>query len=183
MGKVYESINAAQRDFISQQKLFFVGSAPSSEGHVNISPKGMDSFRVLGDNTVAYLDVTGSGAETIAHVRENGRLVIMFCAFEGRPMILRLHGQAEVIERGNDRFATLATNFPELPGTRSIIVLNVNRVADSCGWNIPLYSFEGSRDYYDNYVDKVGHEGLRKGQLEKNMQSIDGLPALTEPSF
>ena len=184
MGKLYEELTSELIDFIQAQQMFFVGSAPLSDnGHVNISPKGMDSFRVLDNRTVGYLDVTGSGVETISHVKENGRLVIMFCAFEGSPLTLRLHGRAEVLERQHAEFEALLKEFPELPGIRSIIRLNVERIADSCGWTVPLYRFEGTRDYYDNYAAKKGPEGFRQGQLAANMQSIDGLQGLDAPSF
>jgi hypothetical protein len=164
--------------------MFFVGTAPLSEsGHVNISPKGMDSLRVLDARTLAYLDLTGSGIETVSHVKENGRLVLMFCAFEGKPFILRLHGRAEVIEAGHPEFKTLLAHFPTLPGTRSVIRLNATRIADSCGWTVPLFNFAGTRDYYDNYAEKLGKEGIREGQLAANMLSIDGLKGLEGPSM
>jgi pyridoxamine 5'-phosphate oxidase-like protein len=184
MGKLYDELTPKLIEFIEAQKMFFVGTAPlSSDGHVNVSPKGMDSLRILDARTIAYLDVTGSGVETVAHVKENGRLVMMFCAFEGRPFILRLHGHAEVLERANPEFASLVSRFPELPGTRSIVRLSVRRIADSCGWAVPLYDFVGVRDYYDNYAEKLGPAGLREGQLQANMRSIDGLPGLDAPSY
>jgi hypothetical protein len=183
MGKVYEALSAKQLDFIRAQKLFFVASAPlAASGHVNVSPKGMDSLRVLDSTTVAYLDLTGSGVETIAHVKENGRLVIMFCAFEGSPLILRLHGRAEVLEPGNAEFGSLLGAFPELPAVRSIIRMNVERIADSCGWTVPLYDFAGMRDYYQTYADRQGPEGIRKAQLASNLASIDGLSGLRQPT-
>ena len=184
MGKLYEELNNDLIGFIGAQKLFFVGTAPlSGEGHVNVSPKGMDSFVVIDNKTVAYLDVTGSGVETISHIKENGRLVFMFCAFEGNPLILRLHGKASVVETRDKAFADLRTHFAELPGVRSIIKLEITRIADSCGWNVPLYQHEGSRDYYQNYAEKLGPEGMRKGQLASNMLSIDELPGLSGPSM
>ena len=184
MGKLYQELTPDLIQFISDQHLFFVGTAPlSGEGHVNISPKGMDSLSVLNNKTIAYLDVTGSGVETIAHLKENSRLVMMFCAFEGKPFILRLHGKGSVIEASDKRFTELRTHFPDLPGVRSIITLDIDRIADSCGWNVPLYSFEGTRDYYHNYAEKLGPEGIRAGQLDANMTSIDDLPGLNEPSM
>lgn len=184
MGKQYQALTPELIRFIADQQMFFVGTAPlSGEGHVNISPKGMDSLRVLNDTTLAYLDVTGSGVETISHIRENGRLVMMFCAFEGRPFILRVHGKGSVIETKDASFPALRAHFGDLPGVRAIIKLDITRIADSCGWNVPLYAYEGTRDYYQNYADKLGPEGLREGQLAANMQSIDGLPGLTEPSI
>ena len=184
MAKQYPGLTEKHVEFIADQHMFFVASAPTaSDGHVNVSPKGMDSFRVLSPNTVAYLDVTGSGVETISHVKDNGRLVIMFCAFSGSPLTLRLHGQAEVLETGQPRFAELIDRFPDLPGRRAIIQLNVSRVADSCGWTVPLYEHVGYRDYYDRYAEAKGAEGMREAQLAVNMHSIDGLKALDKPSF
>jgi len=176
-------LDQQQIEFIEAQKMFFVGTAPASlDGHVNISPKGMDSLRVLGPTTIAYLDVTGSGVETISHLKENGRLVMMFCAFEGKPLTLRLHGRGEVIETHNPEFSELIELFPELPGIRSIIRLNIDRVADSCGWTVPLYEFAETRDYYDKYAEHIGVEGMRAGQLKSNMTSIDGMVGLDKPS-
>ena len=184
MGKLYEELTPKLVEFIEAQKMFFVGTAPlSGDGHVNISPKGMDSLRVLDTRTVAYLDVTGSGIETISHVKENGRMVIMFCAFEGKPLTLRLHGKADVLEVDHPEFGSLSARFPDLPGARSIVRLTALRIADSCGWTVPLFEYAGTRDYYDNYADKLGAEGLRKGQLAGNMRSIDGLPGLAKPSL
>jgi len=184
MGKLHEALTPQLIAFIEAQKMFFVGTAPlSASGHVNISPKGMDCLRVLNRGTLAYLDVTGSGVETISHVKENGRLVIMFCAFEGKPFILRLHGKADIIEAHHSEFEILRGRFPELPGIRSIVRLNVTRVADSCGWTVPLYEFAGTRDYYDNYARKLGAEGIRAGQLAANMRSIDGLDGPERPSL
>jgi hypothetical protein len=184
MGKLYPELTPKLIEFIEAQRMFFVGTAPlSGDGHVNVSPKGMDSLRVLDTRTLAYLDVTGSGVETVSHVKENGRLVMMFCAFEGKPLILRLHGRAEVLERAHRDFAALVGHFPPLPGTRSIIRLSISRIADSCGWTVPLYDFVGVRDYYDNYATRLGPRGIRQGQLAANMQSIDGLRGLDSPSF
>jgi hypothetical protein len=184
MGKQYDELTPQLIAFIEKQKMFFVGTAPlSARGHVNVSPKGMDSLCVLDTHTLAYLDVTGSGVETIAHVKENGRMVMMFCAFDGRPLIVRLHGEAEVLEAHHTEFHALKTRFPDLPGARSIIRLNVTRIADSCGWTVPLYEFAGTRDYYDNYATKLGADGIRAGQLEANMYSIDGLAGLERPSL
>ncbi len=184
MGKQYDELTPKLIEFIEAQKMFFVGTAPlDGDGHVNISPKGMDCFRVLDSRTVAYLDVTGSGVETLSHVKENGRLVMMFCAFEGKPFTLRLHGKADVLEVGHAEFKTLQKLFPDLPGTRSIIRLNALRIADSCGWTVPLYEYSGTRDYYDNYAEKLGADGMREGQLAANMRSIDGLRGLDKPSL
>ena len=184
MGKLHDSLTPPLIAFIEAQKMFFVGTAPLSDtGHVNVSPKGMDSLRVMGPRSIAYLDVTGSGVETISHVKENGRMVMMFCAFEGKPFILRLHGSADVVEVHQAEFDALKRRFPDLPGARAIIRLNISRIADSCGWTVPLYEFAGTRDYYDNYAKKLGTEGIRAGQLAANMRGIDGLRGLEQPSL
>jgi len=183
MGKVYQALDDKLIAFIEAQKMFFVATAPlAAKGHVNVSPKGMDGVRILDDHTVAYLDVTGSGVETISHLKENGRMVMMFCAFEGKPMILRLHGRGEVLENQHPEFAGLLPRFPALPARRAIIRLHVERIADSCGWTVPLYGFQGTRDYYDNYAASLTDERLRKAQLASNMQSIDELPGLSSPT-
>ncbi len=165
--------------WIEKQKMFFVGTAPlSGDGHVNLSPKGGDSFRVLGPLEVAYLDYTGSGAETIAHLRENGRMVIMFCAFEGPPQIFRLHGKGTVHLKGTAEYEKLATQFPENPGARAIIKLDVKRVADSCGYSVPFYEYQGNREVLNNWSSKKGEDGILAYQQEKNVTSIDGLPSI-----
>src|SRR5262249_22524350 len=139
MGKVYEQLNDSLADFIGRQHVFFVGTAPTSpEGHLNVSPKGLDTFRILGPKTVAYLDMTGSGIETVDHVREDGRITLMFCAFEGRPLIVRLYGRGRVVEPGDGDWDALIARFPEYPGARSVVVVEVERVADSCGFAVPL---------------------------------------------
>lgn len=162
--------------------MFFVGTAPlTADGHVNLSPKGGDSFRVLNPLEVAYLDYTGSGAETIAHLRENGRMVIMFCAFEGPPQIFRLHGQGTSHLEGTPEYQRLAESFPDNPGARSIIHMKVERVADSCGYSVPFYEYKGNRDGLDKWATKKGPEGVKNYQAEKNATSIDGLPCI-DPS-
>jgi hypothetical protein len=179
MGKVYEVIDERSRALIEAQHLFFVATAPSgSEGRVNLSPKGLDTFRVLDEKTVAYLDFIGSGAETIAHLRDNGRIVLMFCAFEGPPKIVRLHGKGETVEPRDARFHELRARFPEAPGVRSVIIVHVDRVSDSCGYAVPLYEYKGERDTLANWAEKKGEEGLAAYQRDKNKTSIDGLPAL-----
>lgn len=184
MGKIHDELTPRLVDFIDRQHMFFVATAPlAGDGHVNLSPKGMDSLRVLDPLTIAYLDVTGSGVETVSHLKENGRMVMMFCAFDGSPFILRLHGRGEVLERAHPQFAELAEGFPALPGLRSIIRLQISRIADSCGWTVPIYDHVGSRDYYDNYAEKLGVDGMREAQLAVNMRSIDGLAGLDGPSF
>jgi len=168
--------------FIKAQHLFFVATAPlDAAGHVNLSPKGLDCLRILDSKTVAYLDLTGSGIETIAHLRENGRIVLMFCAFQGPPKIVRLHGRGEVFEQGDSRFDELRPLFPSLAGTRSIIVVSVNRVADSCGYAIPLFSYEGERSQLIEWAENKGEAAVEQYRSEKNRMSIDGLPGLSGP--
>jgi Pyridoxamine 5'-phosphate oxidase len=191
MGHIYEEIGESLRSWIVRQPMFFVATAPlAADGHVNVSPKGpIGSLRVLGGDRVAYLDVGGSGAETIAHVRENGRIVVMFCAFEGPPRIVRLHGTAEVLLRGEERFDTLLAEaaFEDLSvpeARRAIIDVEVHRVSDSCGYGVPLMTFEGMRDHHPRSTGKklrtLGLEGYRAVRLQTNGRSIDGLPALEE---
>jgi len=184
MGKTYQQLTPELVRFIEAQHMFFVGTAPlAANGHMNISPKGMDSLRILDTKTVAYLDVTGSGVETISHLKENGRMVMMWCAFNGKPLTVRLHGKGEVLENDHPAFAQLRSEFPDLPGVRSIIRLRATRIADSCGWTVPIYEHTGTRDYYDRHAQEKGPEGMRKSQLQGNMQSIDGLAGLSKPSF
>lgn len=178
VGKLYEAITPKLKTWIEAQKMFFVATAPlAQDGHINCSPKGMDSFRVLGDNLVGYLDLTGSGAETIAHIRENGRTVIMFCAFEGAPNIVRLYGTGEVCEIGTQAFANYQKHFPEMAGARSIILVHVSRVTDSCGFGVPFYAYQGERDTLVRWAEKKGSDAIADYRVEKNTASIDGLPA------
>jgi hypothetical protein len=183
MGKVLNSITAELREWIVAQPMFFVATAPiSSSGHVNCSPKGGDSLRIIGPGEVAYQDYAGSGAETAAHLRENGRIVLMFCAFIGSPRIVRLHGRGEVFTPHSAEFADLAARFSSHPGTRSIVVVKVSRVSQSCGTGVPLMSFQGQRDELAGWALKKGPDGLKKYMAEKNQRSIDGLPAFTPTS-
>ena len=189
MGREYDLIDDHWRGWIARQPMFFVATAPlEGDGHVNVSPKGPGgSLRVLDERTVAYLDVIGSGAETIAHLRENGRIVVMFCAFEGPPKILRLHGRGEVVPAEDPRFADLfgRCEFQELgppEARRAVVVVHVSRIADSCGYGVPLMSYEGDRPHHDawaqNKLRTRGPEGLLDYQREKNSTSLDGLPAV-----
>jgi hypothetical protein len=179
MGKVYEALDEALMGFIGRQHVFFVGTAPDSpEGHLNVSPKGLDTFRILGPNSVAYLDLTGSGIETVAHLRQNGRITIMFCAFEGRPLVVRLYGRGRVVEPGDPEWESLLTHFPEYPGVRSVVVVDVERVADSCGYAVPLYEFKGERSQLIAYANKKGPEGMEQYKAKKNRASIDGIAGL-----
>lgn len=179
MGKLYAGIDAALREWVAKQKMFFVATAPlSADAHVNCSPKGLDSFRILDEHTVAYQDLTGSGVETIAHLKENGRIVIMFCAFEGPPRIVRFHGRGEVVATGHPDFAGLCAQFPDRDGTRAFIRVRVERISDSCGYAVPLYEFRKDRDVLDKWTDAKGSEGLKIYRAQKNTESIDGLPGL-----
>ena len=194
MGKIYTGIDEKLAAWIEQQHLFFVGSAPlAADGHVNVSPKGdLRWFRILGPNEVAYLDFVGSGAETIAHARENGRIVLMFCAFEGPPRILRLHGCGEVIPADDPRFAELFERAGfEAPhevseAQRAIVTVDVTRVADSCGYGVPLMSYEGERPHMEAWADKKMRVGgaaeIEAYVATKNTESIDGLPAFDAES-
>jgi hypothetical protein len=159
--------------------MFFVASAPlAASGHVNLSPKGLDSLAILGAREIAYLDFVGSGAETIAHVRENGRVVVMLCAFEGPPRIVRLHGRGTAVEPGDAPFVELVRRFPPREGVRAVIRIALERIADSCGYGVPLLRFEGERKQLGAWAERKGADGLREYQLNNNLQSLDGLPAL-----
>jgi hypothetical protein len=182
VGKVYAEIDERIRAFIDAQHVFFVGTAPlAHRGHVNVSPKGLDTLRVLDSRTVAYLDLTGSGVETVAHLRENGRITIMFCAFEGAPKILRLNGRGTVIEPDDPVFAELYAQFPPFPGVRSVIRVAVERIADSCGYGVPLHHYEGERAQLREWAERKGPDGVRAYQAEHNATSIDGLPGVRGP--
>jgi hypothetical protein len=179
MGSLFPELSEPLREFIAKQKMFFVASAPlAAEGHVNVSPKGLDCLRVLGPKTVAYLDFTGSGIETVAHVRENGRLTLMFCAFEGPPRILRLRGRGEVVEPRDPAWARYSPQLPHSDNARTIIVLHVEIIADACGYGIPLYDYVGERSQLPKWCERKGPEGIAQYQSQKNRYSIDGLPGL-----
>jgi hypothetical protein len=182
MGKLHDEIDERLAAFLRAQRLFFVATAPlAADGHVNLSPKGFDTFRILGPRSVAYLDYTGSGIETIAHLRENGRIVLMFCAFEGPPMIVRLHGRGTAIEPSDADFAALRSLFPPAPSLRSIVRVDVERISDSCGYGVPLHRFEGERPQMAAWAEKKGADGIRRYKAEKNVASIDGLAGLRHP--
>ena len=179
MGTAYAQIDDRVQAFIEAQHMFFVATAPvDTSAHLNLSPKGLDSFRILDSRTVAYLDYVGSGAETIAHLRENGRIVIMFCAFQGPPNILRLHGRGEVLEPQDAGYGELRSRFPPDQGSRAIIRVAVERISDSCGFGVPRYAFEGHRNHLEKWATHKGEAGLIEYQQQKNAKSIDGLPAL-----
>lgn len=179
MSDRHEGITPEISTWLGEQKMFFVATAPRAlEGHVNVSPKGGDSFRVLGPLEAVYQDLTGSGAETAAHARENGRIVVMFCAFQGPPKIVRIHGHATLITIEDPRYAEFVKLFPVNPGTRAFIHIRVTRISDSCGYSVPLYQFQSQRETLDRWVLKKTPEGLKAYRAAKNRQSIDGLPAL-----
>lgn len=186
MGKLHEKISGRLRTFVEAQRLFFVATAPAgAEGHVNVSPKGIadGTFRVLGEHRVAYLDITASGAETIAHLRENGRITLMFCAFEGPPNIVRLHGRGRVVSIYDEDYAALAEHFTEHRGARAIIVVDVTRISDSCGFAVPLMDYVGERDLLPAHADRKGVEGRMAYRQTKNRVSIDGLPAFDDDAI
>ncbi|HLV81126.1 MAG TPA: pyridoxamine 5'-phosphate oxidase family protein [Chthonomonadaceae bacterium] len=182
MSTVHDCIDEKLAAWIKQQHLFFVATAPlSPEGHINCSPKGGDSFRILGPMEIAYQDYTGSGAETAAHLRENGRIVVLFCAFEGKPIIVRLHGQGTVLLPGYAGFDELAEHFPPNPGTRALVQVQVTRVSTSCGYGVPLYQFQADRDLLDKWAVAKGDTGLATYRATNNANSVDGLPAFFLP--
>lgn len=182
MGRTYVAIDGRLADFVLGQPVFFVATAPSgAEGHVNCSPKGNDgTLALLGPRTLAYQDMTGSGIETIAHLRDNGRIVLMWCAFTGPPRIVRVHGRGEVVTAGDPRFGGLCESFGgESPqGTRAIVVVEAERISDSCGYGVPLMDFAGHRDAMDKWARLKGPEGLADYRAEKNAASLDGLPGI-----
>ena len=176
MAKLFDSITEELQKFIANQQMFFVGTAPlDSTGHVNLSPKGLESFRILSPHKVAYLDLTGSGNETSAHLQENGRITFMFCAFEGAPSILRLYGTGKTILPNNSEWESLYSQFPEIPGTRQIIVAEIERVQTSCGLSVPLYEFQEQRESLVQWAAKKGELGIKEYHQKKNIVSIDGL--------
>jgi Pyridoxamine 5'-phosphate oxidase len=179
MGRVEEVISDQLAEFIAAQHVFFVATAPSGDGgHVNVSPKGLDTFTVIDSTTVAYLDLTGSGVETIAHLRDNGRITIMFCAFDGKPLIVRLYGHGEVLEVGTSQADALLPRFAPYPGARSVIRVRLGRVSTSCGYGVPLLQYEGEREQLPKWANRRGPEGLVEYRAEKNAVSIDGLHGL-----
>jgi Pyridoxamine 5'-phosphate oxidase len=180
MAKTYECLDDDLVDWIGRQHLFFVATAPSgSGGHVNLSPKGYDSFRVLDASTVAYLDLTGSGVETIAHLRDNGRITLMFCAFEGPPKIVRLQGRGDVVVPGDPGFDDLVERFDQLPGTRAVIRVTLDRVSDSCGYSVPFMDYQGERPTLLQWAGRKGDDELDEYRRTRNAQSIDGLSGIS----
>jgi hypothetical protein len=177
MGDVTDRLSPELQRFLESQAVFFVATAPAgARGHVNLSPKGLDSLRVLSDRKLGYLDLTGSGNETSAHLLENGRMTLMVCAFEGPPRILRVYGQGSVHLPGSERWDELRPRFPDLEGTRQIVTLAIERVATSCGYGVPKMRLEGPRDTLRTWSRSKGVEGLREYRRRANRASVDGLP-------
>jgi hypothetical protein len=182
MGKVHDGIDDRLRAFIEAQQVFFVGTAPAAlDGHVNVSPKGLaDTFRVVDDHTVAYLDLTASGAETIAHLRENGRIVVMFCSFDRTPNVVRLHGRGRVVSLYDPEYDEWAARFPENPAARAVVVVQVTRVSSSCGYALPLLEPVSERDLLTPNMERRGADGIVDYRRKKNSASIDGLRAFDD---
>lgn len=177
MGKFHNSIKAAHKTFIQQQHIFFVATAPlNAEGHVNLSPKGLDCFRVLGDNKVAYMDLISSGNETSAHTLENGRITFMFCSYDGTPNILRLYGKGFTVLPGTAEWKEYAPHFTVYPSTRQIIVADIQLVQTSCGFGVPLFEYKGEREIHFEWAKTKGDEGLQEYVQQNNLKSLDGLP-------
>jgi Pyridoxamine 5'-phosphate oxidase len=184
MAKVVDQITPELQKFIAAQHMFFVATAPlHPSGHVNLSPKGLDSFRILSPHQVAYLDLTGSGNETSAHLQENGRITFMFCAFQGSPLILRLYGQGQTILPSSSAWSDLYAAFPNIPGVRQIFVAQIDRVQTSCGTGVPFYQYLDQRDEMVQWAEKKGEPGMRAYHHQKNCVSIDGLPTPLSASF
>lgn len=176
MAKLFDCITDELQDFIANQQMFFVATAPlSPTGHVNLSPKGQDSFRVLSPNRVVYLDLTGSGNETSAHLQENGRITFMFCAFQGAPRILRLYGRGETILPTSPEWDALISLFPPIVGMRQIVVAEIDRIQTSCGYGVPLYEYQEQRETLVQWAAKKGEHGIQDYHQQKNLVSIDGL--------
>ena len=175
MGKQFEELSESHGQFIKEQKLFFVGTA-ATEGNVNISPKGMDSLRVLNSKRVIWLNVTGSGNESSAHVQLNPRMTVMFCAFVGAPLILRLYGKAKVIHKNDHQWAELYSQFNPIVGARQIFDLDIDLVQTSCGYAVPYFDYKGDRELLKDWAQKQGDDGLKKYWTERNQRTIDGLP-------
>lgn len=176
MADVIERIDATLQAWIAQQHVYFIATAPlSGDGCVNCSPKGLDSLRVLDDRTIAYLDLTGSGVETIAHLKENGRIILMLCAFDGPPRIVRLHGRGTVVHPGEAEFDALVARFPPQLGVRSVIKIDLIRMSDSCGYAVPRMDFVAEREALTKWADKKGPDGVIEYQRNTNARSVDGL--------
>lgn len=175
MAKFYSDLDASLQNFIKEQKIFFTATAPQ-KGRINLSPKGIDTFRCIDNKTVAYLDLTGSGNETSAHLNEDSRMTIMFCSFSDNPLILRLYGQGKVIRPRDKEWLSFYSLFKPLPGERQIIVLEVDSAQTSCGFGVPVYEFKEERKTLREWANKKGEQGIYEYWKAKNLKSIDGLP-------
>jgi hypothetical protein len=182
MGKEYTEIDERIQKWISRQHIFFVATAPNAaDGLINCSPKGLDSLRVLGPHEIAYVDTGGSGIETVAHLKDNGRIVLMLCAFDGPPKIYRFYGRGTALEPHEDGFDDILAKFPPMPAARNIIRINVERIIDSCGFGVPLYGFQQHRDSLPNYFEKQSEEDILEYRRSRNSESLEGLPGLEAP--
>jgi hypothetical protein len=178
MGNAYRNLTPQLIELITAQPLFFVATAPLAEdGHVNISPKGLDAFRVLSPTRVAYLDITGSGNETAAHVSENGRITLMWCSFGAKPTIVRVYGRGWAVLPGEPHWEELRAQFPEYPGVRQIITVDVELVRTSCGFGVPMMELVGDRGMMQEWAERKGPDGLAESRMQKNATSLDGLSA------
>ncbi len=175
MGKFYTELNDTLRQFIGAQHIFFNASAPN-QGRINMSPKGLDTFRILSDRCVAYLDLTGGENETAAHTAENGRLTLMFCSFAGKPQILRIYGRGRVVRPRDPQWSELHLQFPTVPGERQIIVLDIESIMTTCGFGVPLFEYQGERPLLPEFACKMGDQRMDEYRHERNQLSIDGLP-------
>jgi Pyridoxamine 5'-phosphate oxidase len=175
MAKLFTELDENLRQFILAQHIFFNATAPA-DGRINVSPKGLDTLRILSDSCVAYLDLTGSENETAAHIAENGRLTLMFCSFEKKPLILRLYGKGRVVRTQDAEWEELHQHFPFIPGERQIILLDIDSILTSCGFAVPLYEYKGERETLVEYACKKGEEGMHEYRRKKNQHSLDGLP-------
>jgi hypothetical protein len=180
VGRAFDQLSEELATFLTDQPVFFVATAPA-DGRINLSPKGLGTFTVLDPRTVAYLDLTGSGVETIAHLRENGRITLMFCAFDGKPNIVRLYGRGDVLPVGEPEGDALVGRFPAIAGARSVIRVAIERVSTSCGYGVPLMAYQGPRSRLVEWAENKGADGLVAYRAEKNAVSIDGLPGLASP--
>ena len=169
----FDKLDPKKIEFIEKQSLFFTATAPD-EGRINLSPKGLDTFRIFSESLVGYLDITGSGNETSAHIQENGRLTFMFCSFNKDPLILRLYGKGEVVKMGSDRWDEFSDSFEHLPGERQIILLHVENGQTSCGFGVPVYELVQERKVLTDWAEKKGDEGIVEYQKKNNLTSIDG---------
>ena len=181
MGKEYTEIDDRIQGWMARQHVFFVATAAAG-GHVNCSPKGLDCLRVLGARELAYVDTGGSGIETVAHLRDNGRITLMMCAFDGPPKIYRFYGRGTAVEPQDDGFDALLARFPAMPAARSIIRIEIERIIDSCGYGVPLYEFRQQRDSLGNYFGKQSEDDIREYRRKRNASSLDGLPGLRFPA-